>query len=146
VRVEKRIALPETGNAFTCTITVENAAERPLETRFGVEWNFSMLAGDSPDHRYVIDGVGDADSHFASTGEVAGAVAAELHDRHRKFQVALSWTEPAALWRHPVETVSLSEGGFERIYQSSAVMPVWALRLEPGERFETRLQLEVNAL
>jgi hypothetical protein len=37
---------------------------------------------------------------------------------------------PAVLWRFPVETVSLSESGFERLYQSSVVFPHWRMRLE----------------
>ena len=32
---------------------------------------------------------------------------------------------PAGLWCFPIETVSQSEGGFEGVYQSSAVIPHW---------------------
>jgi len=34
-----------------------------------------------------------------------------------------------------VETVSLSEGGLEKIYQASCLMPAWSL--EPGLREKT---------
>ena len=36
----------------------------------------------------------------------------------------------------PVETVSLSESGFERIYQGTAVLIVWSVDLEPGGECE----------
>jgi 4-alpha-glucanotransferase len=41
---------------------------------------------------------------------------------------------PAArLTWHPVETVSNSEGGFERVYQGSALLFRWPITLAPGE-------------
>ena len=38
----------------------------------------------------------------------------------------------------PVETVSLSEAGFERVYQGLAILLCWPVELPPGgEREET---------
>jgi hypothetical protein len=35
---------------------------------------------------------------------------------------------------YPVETISLSEGGIERVYQGSAILPMWRLKdLHKGE-------------
>ena len=43
-------------------------------------------------------------------------------------------TEPAArLTWFPVETVSNSEGGFERVYQGSSLLFRWPVSLAPGE-------------
>jgi hypothetical protein len=39
----------------------------------------------------------------------------------------------------PIETVSNSEAGFERVYQGSALLVRWPLRLAPGERASVRL-------
>jgi hypothetical protein len=42
--------------------------------------------------------------------------------------------EPAAdVWWSPIETVSNSESGFERVYQGSALLLSWPIRLAPGE-------------
>jgi hypothetical protein len=43
-----------------------------------------------------------------------------------------------------VETVSLSESGFERIYQGSAVLVSWPVRLAAGGTWEVRLQLTIS--
>jgi alpha-amylase len=40
--------------------------------------------------------------------------------------------------------VSLSEAGFERIYQGSALLLTWPLRLRPGETWETELTLRLS--
>ena len=44
----------------------------------------------------------------------------------------------------PVETVSLSEGGFERIYQGTSLLLVWHLDIAPGDegRFEAAIRLQ----
>ena len=42
--------------------------------------------------------------------------------------------EPAAdAWWSPIETVSNSEAGFERVYQGSALLISWPVTLAPGE-------------
>jgi hypothetical protein len=48
------------------------------------------------------------------------------------------------LWRAPVETVSQSESGFERVYQSSMVMPIWRLSLLPGKSWETEIRVRIE--
>jgi alpha-amylase len=55
--------------------------------------------------------------------------------------VDLHWLQPCEIGWAPVETVSLSEAGFERIYQGSALLLVWPLRLEPGGHWETEIRL-----
>ncbi|MFN8631966.1 MAG: alpha-amylase/4-alpha-glucanotransferase domain-containing protein, partial [Chloroflexota bacterium] len=54
--------------------------------------------------------------------------------------------EPAAdAWWSPLETVSNSEAGFERVYQGSALLLSWPVRLEPGSvaRFAVRQSVAV---
>ncbi len=144
--VEKRVRLGSRGAAFEAEYLLENAGELAGDLWFGVEWNFSMLAPDSPGHRYRIDGVPDAESAFNSSGETPEVSRVALFDRHRGFEVRLDLSEPALLWRVPVETVSLSESGFERIYQSSSVVPSWRVSLAPRERKSLTFRLEVVRL
>jgi len=45
---------------------------------------------------------------------------------------------PAAdAWWAPIETVSNSEGGFERVYQGSALLLSWLVELAPGATWST---------
>ena len=70
------------------------------------------------------------------------------HDSHgtatdvRTFSQGIDWigvsvattvSEPAGLCWAPVETVSNSEAGFERVYQGSGLLLSWPLTLGPGE-------------
>ena len=46
--------------------------------------------------------------------------------------VATDVSEPADAWWAPVETVSNSESGFERVYQGAGLLLSWPLSLAPG--------------
>jgi len=74
-----------------------------------------------------------------------GVEQVELVDELRCFVVPLTLSRPARLWRLPVETVTLSEEGFERVYQSSTVLPSWGLPLRPGEPQEIELALAIES-
>ena len=51
---------------------------------------------------------------------------------HIGVAVLTTLSEPARAWWAPVETVSNSEGGFERIYQGAGLLLSWPLSLTPG--------------
>jgi alpha-amylase len=67
-----------------------------------------------------------------------------LVDEWLKLKVTLLFSQSAALWRAPVETVSQSEAGFERVYQSSMVMPIWRISLRPGATWETTITVKIE--
>jgi len=67
-----------------------------------------------------------------------------LVDEWLKLTVTLAFSQPAILWRAPVETVSQSEAGFERVYQSSMVMPLWRISLGPGKTWETDIRMGIE--
>ena len=50
---------------------------------------------------------------------------------------------PAAdAWWSSIDTVSNSEGGFERVYQGSALLLSWPMRLAPGETRRYRVAMD----
>ena len=55
-----------------------------------------------------------------------------IRDNVHALDVGWVLTRPCRLVTYPVQTVSLSERGFELTYQSTVVMPMWDLVLEPG--------------
>jgi hypothetical protein len=48
-----------------------------------------------------------------------------------KIDIQLIFNKKTTIWRFPIETISQSEGGFERVYQSSVVVPNWQIQLDP---------------
>jgi alpha-amylase len=51
-----------------------------------------------------------------------------------------------SFWITPIETVSESEEGFERIYQGSQVMAVWPVEIANGAEWKGRMVLRVEHL
>lgn len=116
----------------------------PLECRFAVESVVSLLAGRSPDRFFVFPGRALADSCLASAGEEKGVAGFSLMDEWLKIEITFGLTPEAVVWRFPIDTVSNSESGFERIYQGSGIVTVWKLDLRRGERAEFRIHLGVQ--
>jgi hypothetical protein len=110
---------------------------------FGIEWNFAMLDTRSPGRRFRIGGENEERS-LGSRGEAGPTREVILVDRDRGFQVRLAWNHEARLWWAPVETVSLSESGLERVYQSTAMLPAWAWSARPGDPLLLELTLEIT--
>jgi len=126
--------------------TIFNKSTELLETRFGVEFNFGLLSGHSDDAYYRIPGLELDDRHLDSKGETDGVSELALVHEYFGLEIALFLDRPATLWRLPIETVSNSESGFERVYQCSCIVPHWSIRLEPGESWEVGLRFVLRCL
>ena len=105
-----------------------------------------MLAGDAPDRYYWIAGADLKDPRLASSGQTDQVSSFGLRDEYQGLDIALALDKPATLWRFPIETVSQSEGGFERVYQSSVVFPNWKLELKAGGGWEMLMVQEISKL
>jgi alpha-amylase len=143
--VEKTLTLAAGGARLEVAYRLEGVAPLDRKTRFGVEWNFAMLDATSPQRRMILKGE-EGGRSLSSRGESHPAEGVILVDRERGFRVELGWNRPARLWWAPVETVSLSESGLERVYQSTALLPTWSLTLRPGFAFTVSFVLEVTVL
>ena len=53
-------------------------------------------------------------------------------------------SDAADAWWAPIDTVSNSEAGFERVYQGSALLLSWPIRLEAGSRHSVRVDHSVS--
>jgi alpha-amylase len=123
---------------------VQNKGTRDARFLFATEWNLTLLAGDAPDRNYFIKGRTLAQPRLFSTGEEPAVTEVGMKDDWLQLQIVLKTSQPAKFWRYPVETISQSEGGFERVYQGSCLLLGWEVFLGPRDVFEakviTRLQ------
>jgi 4-alpha-glucanotransferase len=124
------------------TVTVENVSDRRLETLLGLEWTLTMLGGGgNPAAWWEIDG-----ARLAHDSRGAAPLVSELAqgNDYVGITVATGLSTPASVWWAPVETVSNSESGFERVYQGSGLLLGWPLVLEPGTAFNVRVHHDVT--
>ncbi len=144
VSLRKELVLRSGEAGFLARYAITNLSKDELNTTFGSEFNFSLLAGNAHDRYYDIPGHTLDKRHLASTGETNNVTQVSLVDEWLKLKLSLLFSQPVVLWRAPVETVSQSESGFERVYQSSMVMPLWRISLGAGATWETEIRVKVE--
>jgi alpha-amylase len=130
------------GGRMDPTLTVETTFAHTggpaLSGVLDEEWNLMLLGGGgNPAAHWTAAGVRTA--HDAPGEAPAGA---SLNSGNDYLGIALSTiTEPqaAAAWA-PIETISNSEGGFERVYQGSSLHLVRSIELQPGTTLTVRTE------
>jgi hypothetical protein len=124
------------------TIDLEHRGGPALDVRIGSEWTLTMLGGGgNPSAWWDVDGVRSAHD---SAGTVSGLTEIGQGNDYVGVAVRTFVGEPAEAWWAPVETVSNSESGFERVYQGSGLLLSWPVRLAEGERWARSIRHEVS--
>ncbi|MHB1845165.1 MAG: alpha-amylase/4-alpha-glucanotransferase domain-containing protein [Deltaproteobacteria bacterium] len=130
VRLEKRYGFSKDEARLTVAYRLQNRGDGPLELLFAPELNLTLLAGDNAERFYELPDGGRARMSFR--GELGPSERLRLCECWGRFKIELSALAPFSLWAYPVETVSQSEGGFERTYQGSCLLLRTPLSLAPG--------------
>ncbi len=142
IRIEKSFSVSTHQNIVKATYQISYEGEK-RKTNFGIEFNINLLAGDAPDRYYHIPGHDLEDRRLASVGELNDIAEIQLVDEWTGMKVVLGTDRRCRLWRFPIETVSLSESGFEKIFQGSCLLFYWPLDLEPKTRFGVTIELGI---
>ena len=144
VRVEKTLKLAggRLDPSLSLDVVVENRSTSEIDALLGVAWDLTMLGGGgNPAAWWELAG-------RRTPHDGTGAVPSTRELRSGNDHLGISLTtvaEPAAsAWWSPIESISNSEAGFERVYQGSALLLVWPLRLEPGGRGAVRVVQSVE--
>jgi 4-alpha-glucanotransferase len=112
-------------------VQLTNTGDRTIEALMGVEFGLNLLGGGgNPSAWYKVNGetggfdarrTVDFTDHVGMGNDYLGV---ELESRP---------TPDAAAWWSSIETVSLSESGFEGNHQGGCLLWVWPVSLAPGE-------------
>ncbi len=138
VRVTKIITFEKDSSDLLFDYHIKNLQTQSVDLWFGVEFNYGLLAGDAPDRYYSIPNKVLDDKRLKSSGILDDVKNIQLVDEWLRLQVGLEFETPSTVWRFPIETVSLSEKGLERVYQSSVVFPNWKIHLVKDWGFQIR--------
>lgn len=130
IKVSKVVEIHSKENDITIHYDLMNLDRNELDIWFGVEFNYGLQAGDAPDRYYYLDERKFNDSRLRSSGLIEKTKALGLRDEWLGVDIRLEMEQPTDFWRFPIETISLSESGLERVFQSSVVIPHWKLRLD----------------
>jgi alpha-amylase len=141
---EKTLSFASTPGGFdvVCDVALRRNAPGTASVNIGIEVVVNLLAPSAPDRYFEADG-----QRFPLRWSAA-VPGAELRavDEWQKVSVAFEASGARQFWISPIETVSESEDGFERIYQGSQVIAVWPVELAQGAEWKGRLTLSAVRL
>jgi alpha-amylase len=113
----------------------------PAQFTVGLEIVTNLLAPNIPD-RYI---------EFAGErkplewGGVVDGQRTRFVDEWQDVAVDIEARGASQLWISPIETVSESEEGFERVYQGSQILGVWSVTLDPVQSWNAETVLRITA-
>lgn len=146
LRVEKRIEVSADSTDLKATYVLTNTGQEAVSVCFGVEFNFAILGGDGPDAYYTLLDLDEENAALNSKGQWEDVDNLRLISQMLGMEIELGFGQPATLWRFPIETISNSEAGFERVYQGSCLLPHWRINLVPGQSWQTELWLRLRGI
>jgi alpha-amylase len=144
VEVRKMIALggDRLHPVLTVEVTVRNRSDGVLRARLGQEWGVMLLGGGgNPSAWYERNGT--RTSHDGS-GTATGVVRIGQGNDWLGLEIESVPAPAADAWWAPIDTVSNSEDGFERVYQGSALLLSWPLDLAPGAETTVTVEQRVS--
>ena len=113
----------------------------PAQFSVGLEIVLNLLAPNVPDRYIEFAGVRKP---LEWSGIVDGP-RVRLADEWQDVSVEIEAHGANQLWISPIETVSESEEGFERVYQGSQILAVWNVTLDSSKPWSAETVLHVTA-
>jgi hypothetical protein len=120
-------------------VSVEVAADAAFAGTLELEWNLNLLGGGGNPEAFYRSG--DNEVRHDAPGSVGADSELSFGNRYEGVAITVAPQPPAPQEWFPVETVSNSEAGFERVYQGSCLTQRWPLSSRPGPRRSQRLHL-----
>jgi alpha-amylase len=134
LRVEKRFLLDgdRAEPALDLEVTVENRSSVRVAFDLAIEHALTMLGGGgNPAAFYRF---GDEELRHDTSGTRHDIDRIVSGNSYIGLELVTTLEPAATVWWSPIETISNSEYGFERVYQGSALVASWPTELAPGAR------------
>jgi 4-alpha-glucanotransferase len=123
------------GCEISCEISLTVSTPLARSPRLGVESVINFLAPTEPDRFFETP---DGSHNLRFSGGLPGPLL-RLEDGWQRIRATLHAPASEEFWVAPIETVSESEGGFERVYQGSQLLALWHPDLTSRTSFSARL-------
>jgi len=143
VEKELRFGGDRMAPALDLSVSLENPGDAPVAFELAVEWNLDLLGGGHNPSAWYETPDGTRWPHDVP-GELALAAHVAFGNEYEGVRIVASPEPAARLTWYPVETVSNSEGGFERVYQGSCLLFRWPVDLAPGARTVRTMRFRVS--
>ncbi len=143
VKITKGITAEAGGQTLEIAYLLEGLPQDQSPLHFGVEFNFAGLPPDADD-RFFHDGQQQRFGHLGTRLDQQDAEALGLVDEWLGIDLQMNFSRGSGIWAFPVQTVSQSEGGFELVHQSVAVVPHWFVTPDREGRWSVTMRIEID--
>ncbi len=126
-------------------MTYTLASSRPRQGALEVELNLGLHVPSAADRLVELDGRPDDPPYFGAQAAREGVTSTAFVDGWADRRLTVTLDRAADFRRAPIETVSLSEGGAERLFQGVEARYRFALTLEPGQPARLTFRLAAAA-
>ncbi len=142
VKITKGVTLQAGSSTLEIAYLLEGLpSDRPLH--FAVEFNFSGLPSHADD-RFFFQGEQQPLGPLQTELDLQNTTDLGLADQWLGLSIHLTVDQPTGWWTYPIETVSLSEGGFELVHQSVVVQPHWLVRGDRDGRWSMTMRMDID--
>lgn len=144
LRATKTLKTHAAGKSWKIECKTSLAADQtyPTPLALGIELVLNLLAPDAPDRYFLAR---DVRRPLEFKGEIEGPNLIAV-DEWQGVKISLEARPQARWWIVPVETISQSESGFERVYQGSAILAVWTIDPPGWRNTQCVVQVEIAQL
>jgi len=125
-----------------CRSSLSMPSPAPAPLALGLELVFNLLAPDAPDRYFLVNQIRRP---LEFRGEIDSAQLAMV-DEWQKVKICIEANPKPVWWIVPIETISQSESGFERVYQGSSILAVWKIQPAPWQSISCDLKVNIERL
>ena len=145
LRAVKTFALSDAPGGFqvACDLALSYFGPDPLKVLVGLEVVLNFLAPNEPDRFIELQ---SGERHPLRWEGAVPASQLRLVDEWQGISATLEAPGASQFWIAPIETVSESEDGFERVYQGSQILLVWPAEVGAKKGWACRAVLRIAAL
>ncbi len=142
-RIDKRIEVPACGESLRVTYDCANESDEHRNAIFVSEWNLSPPQSPDGDDRIArLEHAGAYSDLRGNAGAIDGARTTVIRGS-ASFGFEAATPDADAVWHFPVESVSSSEGGLERVWQGASISFVRRLDLAPRASTQVTIDFRV---
>ncbi len=138
----KDILLLKDDSSVRIDYSLKNTSFTDYDVWFGVEFNFSLFERENKG-KYIEYADGTR-SYFGSLYEKKEVDEFTIYDTIIGFKIQYTFDIPVILWHWPVDTVSQSEAGFERTFQSLGILISFKRHIAENEIFPISFNIKLE--
>lgn len=131
---------------FDVQYSIVNSSMGEFEGYFGSEWCFNLLTGSADDRFFYSKDKILTMRKLGDIGDETNITHISIRDEWQGLEIEFHFSDEARIFNFPIETVSQSENGQERVHQGNVIIPCWRKIFYPGSEIELNIKVTIKSI